>query len=330
MTNLRRLIFILCIQDVNLFCSMPRILLFFYLLTRVFAAAAQEKKLYLFVTKDTLHQGVKDADGQVVVPAEFPNIGMWSDGELLVDSILDFYGLPVDKPFVYDSLRAAYTANTTFDRDGKVLYFPFFFDNGADFIQEGARRFVDIRTYKMGLTHPYGDVLIPATYDFISPLQDGYVLAYNGVKRKTVAGGEHWIIVPDSDKRYERVVLDKQGNPVEGQSAASESHPLRLGDDSLFYPRYYQARSTEEKLLLERLQADTDVKALFSPLPEGLQLNIYERPRPNFPFYVVGVSADFSSRYLIVDAMGTLYFFDYYRPKVLLRQYLKEWEASLR
>ncbi len=286
-------------------------------------ALAQSQKLYLFVTADGLKQGVKDQGGRVVIPADHPVIGYWSDGEMITDSIIDFYGMPAGQQLDFDSLRPAYTANTTFDRSGRVLYYPFLFDNGADYIQEGARRYVDPKTGKMGLVHPYGKVLIPATYDFITPLQDGYVVAYNGVQRQTEAGGEHWRIVPDSKRKYEALVLNKDGKKVKGEEQESQGAILQWALDSLYYPPFYRVADIKEQKLLTRVQQDRDVQQLFMGASTDAPYYILERPTATFPYYVIGHSRQYSFSYLIVDESGALYHFDYYKPMMPLKAYLE-------
>jgi hypothetical protein len=283
-------------------------------------AIAQEQKLYLFITADSLKQGVKDQDGHFVIPADHPTVGYWSDGELIAESILDFYGMPAHQAFDFDSLQAAYTANTTYDRQGKILYHPFFFDNGADYIREGARRFVDVNTKKMGLVHPYGKILIPARYDFVEPLESGYVRVYNGVKRKVEAGGEHWSIVPDPLKKYETFVLNKDGEKVVGKVADAADTPVELWRDSLHYPSYYTVTNKKEQKLLARVEQDLDVQKLFSKA--DADYCIIERPTTTFPYYVVGQLKQFTPDYILVDQEGQLYHFDYYKPKMPLKAYL--------
>lgn len=283
-------------------------------------AIAQEQKLYLFKRADSLKQGVKDQDGRVIIPDDHPVVGYWSDGELIAESILDFYGMPAHQRFDFDSLQAAYTANTTYDRQGNVLYHPFFFDNGADYIREGARRFVDVNTKKMGLVHPYGKILIPAQYDFVEPLESGYVRVYNGVKRKAEASGEHWSIVPDPLKKYETFVLNRAGEKVVGKATATADASVRLWQDSLYYPAYYMSRDIKEQNLLTRIEQDPSVQQVF--VGGDAQYCILERPTPGFPYYVIGQAKQFTPDYILVDQEGLLYHFDYYKPKMPLKAYL--------
>ncbi|KGE13648.1 WG repeat-containing protein [Sphingobacterium deserti] len=285
-----------------------------------FFGIAQEQKLYLFISADSLKQGVKDQNGRVIIPDDHPAAGYWSDGELIADTIIDFYGMPVNQHFAFDSLQAAYTGNTTFDRKGNVLYHPFLFDNGADYIREGARRFVDIKSRKMGLVHPYGKILIPAQYDFISPVESGYVRVYNGVKRKIEAGGEHWSIIPDPLKKYETFVLNKDGKRVDGRETSTPDAPVSLWQDSLYYPSYYAAADEKEQKLLLRIAQDPDVQELFAE--DNAAYSIIERPSREFPYYVIGCAKQFAPSYILIDREGALYHFDYYKPKMPLKAYL--------
>ncbi|WP_437921698.1 WG repeat-containing protein [Sphingobacterium sp. LRF_L2] len=284
----------------------------------------QNRALYLFVTADSSFQGIKDQNGAIVVPAQYPVIGQWDAGSEIKDSIIDFYGLPQSAKFTFDSIRVGYTYNTTFDREGKVLYHPFFFDNGADYIEEGARRFVDINTGKMGLVHPYGKILIPALYDFLTPLNDGYVEAYQGVKRKMMAGGENWSIAADPDKEYKRTVLSKKGEIVEGTEVPLNENTVRFGEDSLYYPEVYPIVDNFDKQILDTVHNDLDTKYLIERSLNAKAFKIIERPSKVFPYYVIGPIGDFISYYILVDTELNLYFFDYVQRKVPLHIYVEE------
>ena len=209
-------------------------------------------------------------------------------------------------------MRAAHTFNTTFNRNGQVLYHPFLYDNGADYIEEGARRFVDVKTGKMGLVHPYGRVLIPAKYDFLMPLKNGYTTAYRGVKRKSEARGEHWSIVPDSTKQFRHTVVNRMGLEVKGHGEKDAENSVRL-DDGNYYPTVYTIQDPEEQKMLDMLSTDQLVMKAAGPQPEKWQLKIIERPSPKFPYYVLGNIQSILPIYIAVDANARLYYFDYYR-----------------
>jgi hypothetical protein len=76
----------------------------------------------------------------------------------------------------------------------KVLYVPYIYDNGPDYISEGLSRYVD--KGKIGFVNIKGKVIIPAAYDFVSPFEDGKAQFCNGCK--SIQEGEHSYMDPKS------------------------------------------------------------------------------------------------------------------------------------
>lgn len=73
------------------------------------------------------------------------------------------------------------------NRKKKILYRPFIFDNGSDYVQEGLLRFVE--NGKMGFVNEAGKKVIPAQFDFVYPFEKGRARFCNGCK--TIKDGEH-------------------------------------------------------------------------------------------------------------------------------------------
>ena len=73
------------------------------------------------------------------------------------------------------------------DKKKKVLYKPFIFDNGPDYVQEGLLRFVE--NDKMGFVNEAGKKVIPAEFDFVFPFEGGAARFCNGCKK--ISDGEH-------------------------------------------------------------------------------------------------------------------------------------------
>ena len=64
------------------------------------------------------------------------------------------------------------------NREEKIIVEPYIFDNGPDYVAEGLFRFV--KDNKIGFANLNGEIIIPATYDFVTPFQDGYALFNTG------------------------------------------------------------------------------------------------------------------------------------------------------
>jgi hypothetical protein len=73
------------------------------------------------------------------------------------------------------------------NRKKKVLYRPFIYDNGPDYVQEGLLRFVE--NGKMGFVNEAGKKVIKAQFDFVFPFEKGRARFCNGCQK--IQDGEH-------------------------------------------------------------------------------------------------------------------------------------------
>lgn len=90
------------------------------------------------------------------------------------------------------------------NRRKQILYKPFIYDNGPDYVQEGLLRFVE--NGKMGFVNEAGKKVIPAQFDFVYPFEKGKARFCNGCK--TIKDGEHSMI---DEKTGEWGEVDKKG-----------------------------------------------------------------------------------------------------------------------
>ncbi len=90
------------------------------------------------------------------------------------------------------------------NRKKKVLYKPFIYDNGPDYVQEGLLRFVEIG--KMGFVNEAGKKVIKAQFDFVFPFENGRARFCNGCK--TIKMDEHSMI---DEKTGSWGEVDKKG-----------------------------------------------------------------------------------------------------------------------
>jgi len=77
-------------------------------------------------------------------------------------------------------------------QSGKVVR-TFFFDNGADYFEEGLAR--TISKGKIGFINEKLEVVIEPVYDFASPFHNRKAKVCNGCTKKIYDGGEHWGMV---------------------------------------------------------------------------------------------------------------------------------------
>ena len=303
-----------------------RVFLSIVALSFFFRSTGQQNALFLIVTHDHRFHGVRNEAGDTIIPVEYHYYGGQPEHQKLQHLILDFVGLPGGILLKADSAQVAQTFYTTFDRLGKILYHPFAYDNGPDYVHEGLRRFVDVQKGKMGLVRPDGKIVISAEYDFLSPLENGYTTAHNGVKRITEDGGEHWSITPRAEGEHVKVVLNREGKIVRGKKNKTGKYTVFDRNDSLYYPKYY-LENEKEKIMLDSLGNRLEVKKLFAFEGHTLDLKIFDRPRSGFPYYVIGEVASWKD-YVLVDENGKLYYYDYLKPAVPLSKYLQRYKLE--
>lgn len=76
------------------------------------------------------------------------------------------------------------------NRKKQVVYKPFIYDNGPDYVQEGLLRFVE--QGKMGFVNEAGKKVIKAQFDFVFPFEKGRARFCNGCR--SIKDGEHSMI----------------------------------------------------------------------------------------------------------------------------------------
>jgi hypothetical protein len=126
------------------------------------------------------------------------------------------------------------------NRQEKVIFTPFIYDNGPDYVVEDVFRFV--KNDSMGFANLDGKVIIPADFDFVTPFEEGLALyTLGGHKQYDKGPDNHWFWVDGCEtgyvnhlgqrfssvselqngkrnaltRRNKQVILDKTGNIVE-------------------------------------------------------------------------------------------------------------------
>lgn len=309
-------------------------LLTLFAISCVWEKRIEKEDLFYFTNADSTLLGVKTTNGKIIVPLSHHYFSSFELDSPIRARILEVYGLPESLKFKNDRMHPAQTLNTVYDRNGKLLYFPLWYDNGADFIIEGLRRFVNVKTQKMGIVHPYGKVIIPANYDFVGIAHQGYFVAYNGVRLQYAKGGEHRFLARDSAATFECVLLNRYGEIVDApfMSTANTSFldQQQISDAiaAKEIPTFYTPVDTEEIALLKKLSQDTLALRYKSELRSFLEepkkeWQIIERPTADLPYFVLAYGND-SFYYLAVDLKRELYYFNYIDLPVRLEKYLHD------
>ena len=79
---------------------------------------------------------------------------------------------------------------------------------------------------------------------------------------------------------------------------------------------------------MDSLNRNAMVKEFVALDYQSGKLIIFDRPRKNFPYYVIGESNTWKD-YLLVDRSGKIYYFDYLHRAIPLTEYLRASKAPL-
>lgn len=281
----------------------------------------EQHKLYYFTTADSSLIGIKDELGRVIIAAEFPNYGTIDFFAPLNTPTIEFYAGKESTNLSHDPLSPAIPMGEVYNREGKFLYYPQFYDNGPDYWKEGIRRYVE--NGKIGYVDIWGNKITEAIFGFGSPFNYGYADAYTGkMKRSYFAGDEHWKAVPDDDLG-EYVLLNSKGQQV--APLAHSSNPKDYFYEGKYYPYPFEYSSEEKQILTDLMVDITGIsilyKANYSPFVyTQLQLEITERPHAFSPYYTVKIYDDQQETGILGDAV----YVDAKTKKAFIRNYEEE------
>lgn len=300
---------------------MKKILLPFLLLS-VFSFSQNRKKevLRYFISKDSL-VGVKNQDGEIIIPAQFMIFSDMGNRERIEDETIFFDG------FKKGGVKEKNAWGYVYDRKGNFLYRPFFYDNGADYFSEGVRRFV--KNGKVGFADRNGTPVIEAEHDFASPFNYGYAAFCDGCdwektenEHKAIVGGTWGVmnfkgeVVPPVAKSEDAVEIDGKYYP----------YPFRYNDKEKNILQFFQKQNkklSEIKYVNYYNEiAENDRKLFFE---------IVERPKENFPFYQVN-AYDYTKmkvglsdyKFLVSEDGKNIFALEYDNKKIPFDKWLKK------
>lgn len=138
---------------------------------------AQDNAWFSFWNKDTTLIGFKDKNGIVKIEPKFSALTNTGRFEHIV-------AVTEEKDGNWN--------NYYLTKSGKIIGRDslFIFDNTADCESEGFIRFRDRITDKVGLFNRKGELVVPAVYNFTSPVTNGMIIALTGATKKQM--GEHY------------------------------------------------------------------------------------------------------------------------------------------
>ncbi|MDJ0895762.1 MAG: WG repeat-containing protein [Alphaproteobacteria bacterium] len=158
--------------------------------------------------------GYRGAQGQVVIEPQYVLAGEFSAEGIAA---------------VATTERWAYI-----DRTGRVVIYPYLYDNGPDYFSEGLARFeVEGR---IGFFDRYGKVAIAPRFDFAWPFEEGRAVVCSGCRSQPM--GEHsmmvggkWGYIDSSGAVVIPLVFDKARSFTDGRAEVWQ------GDEWLFIDR---------------------------------------------------------------------------------------------
>lgn len=210
---------------------MKKMVLFCLLMTTFNVYA---EKLRYFVDKKTELVGVKNSQGKIIIPAQYRNPVGWerykqpiANHEREIEFLFSIKQL--NNP---NSLSMA--GGDVYDRKGKYLYSPLWFDMGLDYWIEGRRRFVE--NGKVGFVNRQGKKVIPAQYQSVSSFWNGYATVHVGNWRGKYADNQDYIGLEPADETGKYQFIDYQGNVVSG--SPKRQSPTDIEIKGKFFPCY--------------------------------------------------------------------------------------------
>lgn len=231
------------------------------------------QSVYYYVKGDSV--GVKDQQGKIIIPAIHRNLNEAKDHEKINEELIS---LP---PKWSDTIRQAW--GMVYDRKGKALYAPYFFDNGPDWLEEGMIRYVE--NNKLGFVNRNGEKVIIPQWDYISSFNYGIASFCNGCV---------WDFSDDSEHPFLKGGLwgyiNSKGEKLE---LTSERKSDKDQIEKEHFIPYQFSYSLFEKNILDFINNQKMIsKAYFvnyySPLDSNeriLDFEIIERPSSFFPYF---------------------------------------------
>jgi len=299
--------------------------LFLFQLSGTGASAQTDDPIFYFKSpEDTSLIGVKTAGGKILIPARFYNIDLKDPSVPIKEAFIELRIAAKDRKVSDSSPVIPVTA--IYSRSGKLLYYAQLYDNGGDYFEEGLRRYVDDN--KIGFVNRSGEICIPATWDFATPFNYGYAIAYTGGwKRVADETGEHWSIAPTS-RHSTSYLINTKGEIVKPVAKKKKTEDYLFKGKVYPYPFVYTG---EEKRIIASLN-EFHVKALMRFTDHAdtakIRFEIVERPTTGFPYYIMKSYEEGSNTWstqLAADAKGRQFFVFHDFTDHFTMQPLKDW-----
>ncbi|TDE45044.1 WG repeat-containing protein [Flavobacterium rhamnosiphilum] len=228
---------------------------------------SQTEKLFYYIEKDSL-LGVKNQNGKIIVPADvtWSTIAYNDTAEIKSNIFL---------------LSLKNKGDLYFDRKGHFLFETALAALGYSDFHEGYILYEEGR--KSGLANRLGNKIIPAQYDYISPMNFGFAEYCNGCYRDTSEDEEHAPLVGGVWG-----FVDRNGEEI--KTTSKRNHPKDIETkEHTFIPYQFRYNKKEQKILAffeKRKNQIIKINGL-NCSDQTLFFEIVEKPSEFNPFYKI-------------------------------------------
>ncbi|SFI22301.1 WG repeat-containing protein [Halpernia frigidisoli] len=173
-------------------------------------------------------------------------------------------------------------SNYAVDRKGNFLFYPFYFDNSPDYINENYLRIKDEKG-KVGFANKEGKIMIKPKYDFAEPFRMGFSSYCNGCYFDRKKDEEH---PPLSGGKWG--FIDKLGNEI-SPSNFPQNHKDFKTENGKYIPYQFSYNDYEKSLLkkLEKFKSLISEQNIFGDV--NFNFEIISRPSKENPFYFIKI-----------------------------------------
>lgn len=216
--------------------------------------------------------GVKNARGDVIIPATHRNLYGIADGSPVTTPTIELF--PANIPAL-PAQAVARPAGIVYNLEGKALYTPLWFDNGMDGWAEGLRRYV--ANGKVGFADRAGHTVIPAQWTYADAFNFGYAQVYDGNWQKQFIdfNEDYWRIVP-TDGSAETYLINTRGERVE-PLPDGDARAYRHDGKTYPYPFRYSPREQAVRDYFNRQALLADLLVFNHAERPAVQFEITER-----------------------------------------------------
>lgn len=318
--------------------KIEQLLLISLILLNASGFAQKKRDLFYFLSKKDSLLGVKDQEGNIVIPAKHINLAFAAEDFAKPITEQTIIMLPKNEP----ERTQPYNYGLAYNREGKVLYAPYLYDNGPDYLEEGLSRFVE--NGKIGFVDRAGKKVIPAQWDWVSPFEYGIAKACTNCFLDYTKDQEH----PPLDlSKAQTSYIDKQGKAIIPLTHIQKEEDQHV--DGVYLPYQFHYTPFEQQILAELQQYGTLISNAYfvnytnriDSEEKVLHFEIVERPSAGFDYYVIQafrynadgtyVSTDWNLQFY-ADKEGSISFNPYFEDeqKTPLKEWLPRYDAEAR